>query len=89
MRKYLVCRVDAMHTPPQGAQLNSSYFPVVVTYKDNKDHLPSDVARKACEQIFPGYLGKHKYVVVPLDDAKIVEFFEPKPQLDYTVYSYC
>lgn len=76
-RKYLVCRKDAVHPHPS---LSSSFFPVIVEMGPG-DHWGEDIARKACESVFPGYIGMHEYIVVPLDEARVVEFSKrlPKP----------
>lgn len=78
--RYLVCRKDAVHSRNHGAQLGSSYFPVIVNMGPGA-HYGEDIVTKACDSLFPGYVGMHEYIVVPLDEARIVEFKKvpPKP----------
>lgn len=83
--KYLVCRLDAVR--PNGHMRTSHFFPMVVDvedsslYKTNNDEF---IVRKALDTISQGYVGKYEYIVVPLDQARVVSF-KPIPQPSYMV----
>lgn len=85
--KYLVCRIDAI-TNGGHTTIKNSCFPILVEIDTNmygKDAYDAEyIVRKACNSISEGYLGMHEYVVVRMDDAKLVKFSR-KPQPEYCV----
>jgi hypothetical protein len=84
MRRYMVVREDAIRV-----ESFASCFPIIVEYPDWKPGFagpePENIVRKACDMINPGYLGKHSYIVIPMDNAYLVSFV-PKQQYDVELH---
>lgn len=81
--RYLVCRKDAIKRNGGTSTINSSCFPIEVEmHPDNYSYNSETIVRKAFDSINEGYVGMYDYVVVPLDDAKVVSF-RRKPEPKY------
>lgn len=77
--RYLVCRTDAVRNYNRRMPIKQSCFPIEVetSYSDAEA-----IVRLAFDTIHEGYVGMHSYLVISLDEAKIVEF---KPRQSYDV----
>lgn len=82
--KYLVCRTQALRTNGRSEQMGSSMFPIVV---ESFSYDAEEIVKKACSTISDGYVGMHEYVVVPMEQATVVNF-RPKPAYDVSVRGY-
>ena len=78
--KYLVCRKDALRP---GNVINSSAFPILVDMTgtgrpDSPEAFYEAVVMKAFGQFGENYVGKHEYIVIPMNHAQVVTL-RPKP----------
>lgn len=81
MYKYLVCRLDAIR--PAGTIRNSNHFPMVV--KSNYPRTVEQILDKALDSISDGYRPNYEYLIVSLDDSKVIRLRPPKPQFEYEI----
>lgn len=82
--KFLVCRQDALR--PAGYIRSSNHFPMIVemSYEDAN---PEQILRKALDSISEDYNPNYKYVVVPMQEAVVVQF-KRRRQYDVVVENY-
>ena len=81
MGKFLVCRLDAVR--PNHRMKTSDLWPTIVeTDPDGPVMTYEDIVKEAFKFWGSDYIGYHKYIVVSLSDAQIIEF---KKRHDYEV----